>query len=66
MPDNADTGGRYGVIVGTVREWNPEQAADVIDQLEERFPGVTFALVAGATSVAFPLPHNDSFKSGES
>jgi hypothetical protein len=47
---------RYGVIVGVGREATNELAANLRNELERRFPGVTFCIVAGASSVAFPLP----------
>jgi hypothetical protein len=52
----ADSGGRYGVIVGMSETVTNEEGAEVIDRLAARFPGVIFAIVTGAASVAFPLP----------
>jgi len=50
---------RQGVIVGVSNMVTLSQAAAIIDELEQRFPGVTFAVVPGAMSVAFNLPSGD-------
>jgi hypothetical protein len=47
---------RQGVIVGVPVGLSKERLAAIRDLLIERFPGVTFAVVAGADSIAFDLP----------
>lgn len=42
-----------GVIVGMHPETPPERLFEFRELLEARFPGVKFALAAGAASVAF-------------
>lgn len=44
---------RTGVIVGVSGTLTVKEANEVSDLLRERFPGVQFAVVSGATSVAF-------------
>jgi hypothetical protein len=43
--------GRTGVIIAFSGQLTAKQTADILDQLAERFPGVTFAIVPGATAV---------------
>lgn len=51
---------RTGVIVAVQMQLTVDQALNVTEQLEERFPGVTFALAAGAlSSVAFEWDDGD-------
>jgi len=45
-----------GVIVGVSMSLTPQDAERVLDHLTDRFPGVTFAVVGGASSISFPLP----------
>lgn len=44
---------KTGVIVGTDRPVDAEQAQVMKDRLAALFPGVQFAIVTGASSVAF-------------
>lgn len=40
-----DSFGRTGVIVGLAESCPPTVAAKLVEQLTERFPGVTFAVI---------------------
>lgn len=62
MTDNP-TYEHYGVIVGVSSTVTEAMAVEAREHLTARFPGVTFAVVAGAMSVAFPLPPSDSLAS---
>lgn len=46
---------RTGLVIGTEVDLGEEAATSIIELLEERFPGVTVAVVAGigAQSLAF-------------
>jgi hypothetical protein len=50
----------YGVIVGIARDTEPEVAGHIKAFLSDEFPGVHFCVIAGASSVAFPLPREET------
>jgi hypothetical protein len=50
---------RTGVIVGITPHPTLQQTAVILEKLNERFPGVTFSVVPGASSVTFEFELDD-------
>jgi hypothetical protein len=51
-----------GVIVGVSFDLTDERGRMVVQRLEDRFPGVTFAVVTGASSLAFEFTRPAPFQ----
>jgi hypothetical protein len=51
---------RTGVIFAVPADFDMQLAVIIRDQLEERFPGVRFAVAPGTSSVAFEWDEDDS------